>query len=255
MLDEKELEKRFMEFLNKYYQGYSDLSYDEEYMWLEETIPSYLSTYYKAAYREPMIGDNVFFQIFSGIDALDPSINPFYQMMSRIEKEYGLDRDIIEVGCGYFPALSYEITKRKKELGIEKGRIIAYDDKLVTTSLEGTTLVKDKFLSSTIIASPDALIIGRRPCKATEALIKASSINNLEFYLQLCPCTDHVPIEFKLSHKEIKGHKLSEMYAEQLARETLPSGFIIEKETIIERVGNSPKQIAEETIIKTKKIR
>ncbi len=255
MISEKELEKRFHEFLNKYYTGYSQLSYEDEYMWLEESIPSYLSNYYKAAYREPMIGDNVFFQIFSAIDSLDPKFNPFHQMMTRIEKEYGLDRDIIDVGCGYFPALSYEIAKRKKELGIEKGKIMAYDDKLVTTALSGVSLIRDKFTLATIIPFKDPLIVGRRPCKATDALIRFSSIHNLEFYMQLCPCTEHIPTEFKLNHKKTDGMSISEIYTEKLARETLPTGFTLEKEKIEERVGNSPKQVSEEVVIKTKRIR
>ena len=254
MLDMKELSKRMDEFMIKYGRGYAELSAEDEFLWLEQSVPSYIQDYYKMAYNEPRVGESIFQQIFSGIEAMDDKYNPFRQMVLRLEEEYGLDRDFVEVGCGFFPALAYEIAKRKRELGIEKGKITAYDAKLVTTTLNGVTLVKDKFYASTIVPA-DTVLIGRRPCEATEAIVRNGAVNNLEIYIQLCSCEEHVPKAYRLSHKPIKGQTILEMYTEELTRDTLPIGFRVEKEKVLEQVGDQPSQQRYETVIKTKKIR
>jgi len=254
MLDMKELTKRMNEYMIKYSHGYANLSSEEEYAWLEQSIPLYIQNYYKKAYNTPQIGESIFQQIFSGIDAIDDKYNPFRQMVLRLEEEYGLDHDFIEVGCGLFPALAYELVKRKKELGIEKGKITAYDDKLVTTTLTGITLVKEKFSASTIVPS-NTVLIGRRPCEATEAIVRSGAVNNLEIYIQLCSCESHVPKAYRLSHKPTKEQTILEMYTEELTRDTLPTGFKVEKEKVLEVVGDLPKQQRYETVIKTKRIR
>ena len=59
----------------------------------------------------------------------------------------------------------------------------------------------------------------------TEIIVRKSSIQNLEFYIQMCHCEKHVPTEFKLSHKPTKGLTLMEMYIEDLARSTLTKCF------------------------------
>lgn len=254
MLEIKELAKRMNEFMIKYNRGYDALSAEDEFMWLEQSIPSYIKDYYKMAYNDPRIGESIFQQIFAGIGALDDKYNPFRQMVLRLEEEYGLDRDFIEVGCGFFPALAYELAKRKSELGIEKGKIIAYDAKLVTTTLSGVTLIKKNFEASTVVA-PDTIIIGRRPCEGTEAIVRSGAANNVEIYIQLCSCESHVPKSYKLSHKPIEGQTILEMYTEEIARDTLPTGFKIEKEKVLEVVGDKPKQQEYQTVIKTKKLR
>lgn len=254
MLDMKELAKRMDQFMMKYGRGYSELSSEDEFMWLEQSIPSYIDDYYKLAYNDPRIGESIFQQIFSGIDSLEDKYNPFRQMVLRLEEEYGLDRDFVEVGCGFFPALSYELAKRKSELGIEKGTITAYDAKLVTTTLTGVTLVKDKFKTSTIVPQ-ETVLVGRRPCEATETIVRSGAINNLEVYIQLCSCEDHVPQAYRLSHKPNKEQTILEMYTEEIARDTLPQGFKFEKEKVLEVVGDEPIQHGYQTVIKTKKVR
>ena len=89
MLKIEELKRRFYEYMNKYEQTYIEMSSDEEFYWLEESVSSFLVNNFVNAYLEPMVGDSMFQQIFSGIDALPNEINPFYQMMKRIENEYG----------------------------------------------------------------------------------------------------------------------------------------------------------------------
>lgn len=254
MLKIEELKRRFYEYMNKYEQTYIEMSSDEEFYWLEESVSSFLVNNFVNAYLEPMVGDSMFQQIFVGIDALPNEANPFYQMMKRIEEEYGLDRDIIDVASGSFPALAYEIAKRKKELGIEKGSITAFDPRLVTTKLDGIKLIKDKFTLATPV-SKETLLVGRKPCDATEIIVRKSSIQNLEFYIQMCHCNNHVPTEYKLRHKSPKGISIMELYIEDIARSTLPKGFSFKKEKVIEVVGEDEIQHSKETVIKTKRIR
>lgn len=254
MLNIEELRKRFDEYMHKNEKAYLEMSSDEEFYWLEESVSSFLLRNFVSAYYEPMVGDSMFQQIFSGIDALPNERNPFYQMMQRIEKEYGLDRDIIDVGSGAFPALAYEISKRRKELGIKKGSITAFDPRLAVETLDGITLVKDKFTLATPLPK-SALIVGRKPCESTETIVRKSSINNLEIYIQLCHCEKHVPTEYSLSHKPTKGLSIMEMYIEELTRSTLPKGFRVEKEKVLQVVGDKKEQQSMETVIKTKKMR
>lgn len=254
MLERDELKRRFNEYMQKTRNQYIQMSYEDEFQWLEESLISFLENNYMQAYYSPLIGDSMFQQIFSGINALPNDINPFYQMMQRIEQEYGLERDIIDVSCGVFPALSYEIQKRKDELDIKKGSITAFDPRLGINTLDGVVLIKDKFTLTTPLPK-NALLVGRKPCDATETIIRKSSINNLEIYIQLCHCDEHVPKAYKLSHKPMNNMSFMEIYIEDLTRSTLPTGFRVEKEKVHESVGDKPNQNSYETVIKTKRIR
>lgn len=254
MLEKEELEKRFIEFIKKYEDNYDQLS--GEYEFLEMSIPSYLLLNYKDAYYNPRGNDTILYQIFSAIGALPKEVDPYYQIMKNIEQEYGLERDIIEVGCGMFPALCLKIAERQKEIG--KGTITGYDPELVTTSLDGVVLKKEKFTLATPLPK-NALIIGQKPCEATETIIRKSSIKNLEFYIQLCECKHNVPTEYKLSH--LGNKNLWDSYINEITENTLPEGFIIEKRKQVNPIKNISqskryyKAPIEDQIIMTKKKR
>ena len=241
MLEKEELKKRIYNFLDQYQDGYDQFNYQYDY--LEMAISAYLYRYYEEIYYKHDYRDTAFLQMFSAIGALNKEENPYYQMMKKIEEEYGLDRNIIEVSCGMFPALSYEIAKRQKELG--KGTITGYDPELVTKTLTGTTLVDKKFTLSTPLPE-NSLIIGRKPCEATETIIRTANIKNIEFYIQVCSC-NHTPIEYRLTHLPKPNQLLWHTYIEELAQDTLPKNFKIEKEsTLLD---------SKDMIIKSKKMR
>jgi len=226
MLDKEELQNRMHLYLQKYGESYDKVCVpDIEY--LEMNLSTFIETYYEDVYNQPRKGENAFFQIFSAIGALPNEINPYYQMMKEIEKNFGLDRDIIEIGCGMFPALSYEIAKRQQEIG--KGTITAFDEQLITKTLDGITLINKNFTLITPI-SKNALIVGRKPCHGTETMIKAATSNKLEMYLQLCYCYEHRPNNYT-QYPNITHEERVEKYFEEIISNTLSPEFEVEKST------------------------
>ena len=242
MLSREELNKRMTEYLLKYKEGYGRVSEidDLEY---EMDLMTYIKYYYADSYYEPRRGENAFFQMFSAIDGLEGR-DPYFQTMQEIEQEFGLDRDIIEVGCGMFPSLARIIAKRQQEIG--KGTITAFDPELVTKIVDGVNLVRERFTLTTPIPK-NALIIGRKPCEATEVMIKAASQNDAELFLKLCDC-NHIPDKLQTNYQN-SFRKNWFQYIDDLASATLQPGFEIEKsESIDNLVGDK------DLIIKIKKL-
>lgn len=242
MLSREELKKRMTEYMLKYREGYASVSEIED---LEDEMDliTYINHYYADSYYEPRSGENAFFQMFSAIDSLGDK-DPYLQTMQEIEQDFGLDRNIIEVGCGMFPSLARIIAKRQKEIG--KGTITAYDPELVTKTLEGVTLVKHHFTLATPIPK-NALIIGRKPCQATELMIQSATLNQSELFLKLCNC-NHIPDSQKSNYTgPYKTNWLT--YVDEITASTLQPGFVVEKsESIDNLVGDK------DHIIKIKKL-
>ncbi|MBE6150334.1 MAG: hypothetical protein E7162_00755 [Firmicutes bacterium] len=242
MLSREELNKRMTEYLLKYREGYGRVSEIEDLEY-EMDLMTYIKYYYADSYYEPRRGENAFFQMFSAIDGLEGR-DPYFQTMQEIEQEFGLDRDIVEVGCGMFPSLARIIAKRQQEIG--KGTITAYDPELVTKVVDGVNLVRGHFTLTTPIPK-NALIIGRKPCEATEVMIKSASKNNAELFLKLCDC-NHIPDKIQINYQD-SFRKNWFKYIDELAIATLQPGFEIEKsESIDTLVGDK------DLIIKIKKL-
>lgn len=242
MLSREELNKRMTEYLLKYREGYGSVSEIPD-LEMEMDLMSYIRYYYADSYYEPRRGENAFFQMFSAIDGLEGR-DPYYQTMQEIEREFGLDRDIIEVGCGMFPSLARIIAKRQKEIG--KGTITAYDPELVTKTVEGVTLVRQHFTLATPIPK-NALLIGRKPCEATGIMVKKAAKDQAELFLKLCDC-DHIPDKMKQNYTDT-FRKNWFQYIDDLVRNTLQPGFRVEKSVSIDNlVGDK------DTIIKIKKL-
>ncbi len=239
----EKLNNRMQIYMQKYGDDYNQLEND-----LTTDICTDLKNYildnYYMAYADLNIEQPLFDQIFSAIGILPKDRNPYYQMMLEIEKEYGLDRDIIEVGSGMFPALAYEIAKRQKEIG--KGSITAIDPKSVTKTLDGVKIVKEHFNMETPVDNA-TLIIARKPCAATESIVRLANKSKIEFYMSLCLCHD-APKEFRIAHKELGHFALWPAYIKELAQSTLPNDFTLEEGTIINPINGNPNNI-----IKTKK--
>jgi hypothetical protein len=242
MLNKEELQKRMTEYLLKYRNGYARIS-ENEILEMDMDIVTYIYHYYMDAYYEPRRGENAFFQMFSAIDALGKK-DPYLQTMNEIETEFGLDRNIIEVGCGMYPSLARLIAKKQKEIG--KGTITAYDPELVTKTLEGVKLVKANFTLETPIPK-DALIIGRKPCQATETTILAAEKNETELFLKLCNC-NHIPDELKSQYSQ-PGKKNWLTYLNKVIEDNIKPGFRIEKS-----ITNDALVGEQEHIIKIKKL-
>ena len=242
MIDCKELKKRIDKFVSIYGDDYDRSMTEEEKEYLEMTLSSYILTYYKDAYYNFSNGETVFSQIFSAIDALPEDKNPYFQMANKIEEEYGLDKDIVEVGGGRFPALALEIQKRQAKL--HKGSITVYDPSLAVLQLEGIHLVKQPFSHATPLLKTD-LVVGQKPCYATESIIRVANKNSVPFYIEMCSC-DHTPrTEI---YPMIPFKNKWEWYIEKITKDTLPSYFEVEKSTTVDALSGE-----ELSVIKTKR--
>lgn len=243
MLKRRELDKRIKAYLQEYRRGY-ECTFGIDELDDDIDIITFIKSYYRDVYSNPREGENAFFQIFSAIDALDEK-DPYLKTMQEIESEFGLDRDIIEVGGGMFPSLARLIAKRQSEIG--KGTITVYDPELVTQDLPGITLIRKNFTVNTPIPK-NALIIGRKPCQATETMIKVAGANNSEVYLNLCKC-NHLPKINTMLEANIKK-EIWISYINKLALDVFSNNFRVENSTFLDPLVN-----VEETIVKVKKIK
>lgn len=242
MITYKELDERIHKFIEIYGEGYDRSMTEDEREYLEMSLSNYILSSYRAAYHDFGIGETVFSQIFSAIDALPKEKNPYFQMANRIEEEYGLDKNIVEVGGGRFPALAYEIQKRQAKL--HKGSITVYDPALAVLELEGIQLVKKPFSSATPLLKTD-LVVGQKPCKATESIIRVANKNSIPFYIELCSC-DHTP--GTQIYPMIPFENKWQWYVEKVTRDTLPSYLEVEKSTTKDALSGE-----ELAVVKTKR--
>ncbi len=242
MINHKELKERINKFISIYGDGYDRSMTEEEKEYLEMSLSSYILLYYKDAYYDFGAGETIFSQIFSAIDALPEDKNPYFQMANRIEEEYGLDKDIVEVGGGRFPALAHEIQKRQAKL--HKGSITVYDPALAVLNLEGIQLIKKPFSNATPLLKTD-LVVGQKPCQATESIIRVANENSIPFYIELCSC-DHTPRN--QIYPMIPFENKWQWYVKKLTKDTLPSYFEVEKRTIKDALSGE-----ELAVVKTKR--
>ena len=245
MVSDKELRERVEPFITKFSYDYNSNESLSEALYDEIPVATYLLYQYRNAYHDPKENETIFTQIFSACGVLDKDRNPYYQMAKKIEEEYGLDRDIIEVGGGMVPALAMEIAKRQKEIG--KGTITVYDPEAIFKTLDGVKIIREKFTLATPV-KPTDLLIGRKPCRATPTIIKSANKRNIEFYISLCNC-DHTPDEYCLTHRGIDGNIWYD-YIEETARDTLPEGMRFERVEEKSLLDDSSV-----TVVKTKRMR
>lgn len=246
-VSDKELERVVLPFIDEYQHFYDS---DEELR--EEVDCSSVSNFLRYSYKDAyhFLGENesVYTQIFAHLGLLPEEKNPYYQMMKRIEAEYGLDRDIVEVGGGMIPVLGMEIAKRQLEIG--KGSITIYDPKAFIKTANGAKIINSYFTEATSPALKEGdLLIGRKPCDATIGMIKAANKRNVEFYISLCDC-DHTPTEYRLTHGGLRGCIWHD-YVKDVATSTLPKDMDLK----VEEEQSVMNDMYHVTVIKTKKMR
>ena len=136
------------------------------------------------------INHDYMMQIYCALNLLDEEENPYLAFADLIEKEYGLDINLLEVCGGVYPVLSYEIEKRQLQIG--KGTITVYD-KLLSKNLEAKniTLERKTFSAHNNIDMFD-LIIAKEPCSGTFDVINSAK-NKKDLILSPCECYSLLP--------------------------------------------------------------
>lgn len=125
-------------------------------------------------------------QVQQAIGALPEENNRYQKFFEYLHAMYDLNGNILEIGSGYYPALSEIIDHYQTSTG--KGTISAYDDKLVTKKCGNIKLYKRVFTSN-ISLQPYSLVTGIYTCDATVRIIESANRQNKDFSILTCGCT------------------------------------------------------------------
>ena len=151
---------------------------------------------------------------------LNESESGYNAFIEIIDKEFGIDKNIIEVGGGVVPTLAHKISLKQKA-----GNITIYDPRLSTyhKNTSNFILKKEKFINETDVSSAD-LIIGFMPCEATQTIIENATMNRKDFIIAMCEGGAHGDIYdyfesteewlncmLYLAEREIKSNDMGEL--------------------------------------------
>ena len=110
------------------------------------------------------------------------AIDEYGIFLKHMKEDIGIDKDLLEVGCGYLPSLATRVKKSQKN-----GTVAAIDPEVLGTDKDGVTVIRYIFSQDYPVDKYD-LIYGFYPCDATEEIIKSSFKNDKDIYIGLCRC-------------------------------------------------------------------
>lgn len=178
MVLSSEQDKLFLKFLIDNKDKYSQYCFN------------YILDYYNTNLEEASA--DIIWQIYSHVGIINKNIDRYDGFFKLIKKEFGVDKNIIDVGCGFIPVLCEKIDKAQQEIG--KGSITGYDPNLIMTDLGKIKLYKKLFEVKDNISKFD-LVVGFFPCEATELIIEKACGFEKDFIVGLCGC-DHRNIPY-----------------------------------------------------------
>lgn len=126
-------------------------------------------------------------QVFDELGFIDEEDNIYSGFINIIEKEFGLDKNIVEVGGGVVPSLAKKIALKQN-----KGTITVYDPRLIETlhqDIPNLILKKEKFTKET--KEQANLYIAFMPCEATQQVIETIGLNKQDFIIAACEGGPH----------------------------------------------------------------
>ena len=167
-------EKKIKAFFNEYGNFYSDkdLRIIKQYMRYNTDF-------------QPSIGE--INQIYSYLGLFSTEDDIYVQFIDMLEKKFNfiLKKNILEIGCGFFPTLAYHISRKQMKIGA--GTITAYDPKLILSDFENIKLFRDFYPFDKTTEAYD-IIVSMMPCDTTIDIIKNAYEYNKEFLIATCTC-------------------------------------------------------------------
>lgn len=120
-------------------------------------------------------------EIYDELGIIDDKDNLYIGFIEMLKKEFGLDKNILEVGGGILPRLSKRISLQQKN-----GSITVYDPRLAYTKTNNDRfkLIKEKFTIDKLPEECD-LIIGVQPYGGTKTIVETACLNNIDFMIAL----------------------------------------------------------------------
>lgn len=186
--------------------------YQNRSSYSDAAIDYIVENFYNAV--DTQIGPDILRQVLSALDLYKAEYNVYLEILKLIKKYFTLDKNILEIGAGHYPALSHLIDKEQTILG--KGTITAYDKDLIPTQVGKIIYNRTNFTNESLV--PYDLIIGAYPCEATELIIRKCNTEKKPFFLATCGCV-HLPKEARCRYRNTAfGYHT---YLEDLTYETL----------------------------------
>ena len=174
--------KLTLEQLNEVLTNYEDflLKYRDKYP--TEAIEYIKQMFLGRAFREDIEID-IMSQVYAATGVFKYVDNAYDRHIKAMQRDYDLNRNLIEVGAGFYPAVAEKIA------GIqEAGSVTAYDPELIVEEMAQVILKKSKFDAKTDIKGAD-MLYAIMPCEATLDAIEGANENDIDLYLALCGCT------------------------------------------------------------------
>lgn len=175
------VEENLIKELEMYFSLYEDEYTKEELEFVRDNFVEF--------YKEGIHID-IISQIFTALE-IKKGDDKYKKYFEYLKDKYSLDKNILEVACGHFPALSKHIDEYQRK--VNTGTITAYDPRLVTTKYGNIKLYK-KLFDESIDISNMSLITGMFPSEATTKIIEIANAKNKDFSVLTCGCA-HLPEE------------------------------------------------------------
>lgn len=140
------------------------------------------------------------------------SRNIYSSFLEEMQKRFDINRHLLEVGCGKYPAFAEKLAKKQKY-----GSIDAIDPDVVTKNIEGVNIRKEKFNRGYDISNYD-MLYAIMPCEATFDMISLANLYDKDLFFLACSC-----YEVKMGRKSTKIGKTNWLrLVEQILATTTP---------------------------------
>lgn len=181
------LRKRLEGYLNEYREFYSEYALDE----IEENFLN--------PYRPIRDSSDVLNQIYAYLGIFDVEKDNAYDIFIKlIKSRMNIHRNLLEVGCGYYPSLALRMLRHQK-----RGSITAIDPLLVKEDFEGIKVIKTR-LSKNFDITPYDMLYGLYPCDATLDMIELASDYDKDLCILACDCYETLDGELDDMNEWIK---------------------------------------------------
>lgn len=169
-----EKRKLLMQFIEEYSQYFSE---NEKRIILSENTTS----------SKKLLTD-VTRQVFTELGFIKDEDNIYQAFIDIIKEEFGLERNIVEIGGGVVPSLAKKIA-----LSQNKGTITVYDPRLINnmySNIPNLKLKRQAVSTKTQIEQAD-LYVAFMPCEATQTIIDIAGKNKVDFIIAACEGGPH----------------------------------------------------------------
>lgn len=163
-------------------------------------------------------------QFYSYFNLVCEKDDPGKQKFDIIANNFDLKKNILEVGCGFFPSVAQYVDKYQTKVGA--GTITCYDKELQVKNSGNIRLKKENIEPTANIKEYDYMY-AFNACTATSTFLELAQKNQKEFILGLCGCSQNPPKDFYEVIKMIHDKKIKAIY------ESLPLDKKEELECII----------------------